>query len=387
MQSQLCNEIITEIGNNSQALFKFISANDLGITGSHQCGFYLPINVWKMYTPYPPRKGVNFKNFVLVKWQNGLTTDSCITWYGKGTRREYRLTRFGRNFPWLSHEKCGDLLILIFKSIQEINAYVLSQDEEIEYILDFFGIEIFKTWGIYNKGVIDDQKDEKFCIKNDFKIFVNKTGIFPSSMEISNFTWETLRKCISDFDQISYDERIMTLLEEEYILFKMIEEKMHMSDIVRKFKSIDEFLKIANSILQRRKARAGRSVENQFEMILKESKIVHVMRPHIEGEPDVVIPSVDAYNDKNYPLEKLFIIGIKRTCKDRWRQVLNEATRVPKKYIFTIQPSISKKQLDTMKRANVTLIVPSYFHKNYPPSSMDIYTLTDFLSYVQNQLG
>src|SRR5258708_3883929 len=92
----------------------------------------------------------------------------------------------------------------------------------------------------------------------------------------------------------------------------------------------------------------------------------HMMRPRSEGEPDVVIPSVEAYHDKSYPTEKLFIVGVKTTCKDRWRQVLNEAPRVPDKHILTIQKGISAKQLNQMHTAQVTLVVPKKLHSQYP---------------------
>jgi uncharacterized metal-binding protein len=53
--------------------------------------------------------------------------------------------------------------------------------------------------------------------------------------------------------------------------------------------------------------------------------------------------------DRHYPTNKLFMVGVKTTCKDRWRQVLNEAKRVKDKHILTTQQGISKRQLNDMK--------------------------------------
>jgi hypothetical protein len=112
-------------------LLKFISPNDAGLTRSHQCGFYMPIPVWQMYTPDPPKKGRNDKHRVSILWQDGRITKSKISWYG-AKKHEYRLTRFGRDFPFLNADMVGDLLVLIPKSINEFIAYVLDYDEDIE---------------------------------------------------------------------------------------------------------------------------------------------------------------------------------------------------------------------------------------------------------------
>ena len=111
------------------------------------------------------------------------------------------------------------------------------------------------------------------------------------------------------------------------------------------------------------------------------------MRPNIDGKPDVVIPNEAAYHDKDYPLDKLFIIGVKTTCKDRWRQVLNEGKRVPEKHILTIQPGISTNQLNEMHKANVTLVVPKRFHKDYPKDrDITLLTVEEFISKIHTKL-
>jgi len=115
-----------------------------------------------------------------------------------------------------------------------------------------------------------------------------------------------------------------------------------------------------------RKSRAGWSLENHVEHILTAAKIPYTARPNeVEGEPDILIPSVGAYLDKKYPRDRLCLLGIKTTCKDRWRQVLKEGPRIPRKHILTMQRGISATQLKEMHGANVTLIVPAALHKDY----------------------
>ena len=64
-------------------------------------------------------------------------------------------------------------------------------------------------------------------------------------------------------------------------------------------------------------------------------------------------------------MRRLTLLGVKTTCKDRWRQVLLEADRVPSKHLFTLQPRISVKQTKEMRGRNLQLVVPESIHVTY----------------------
>lgn len=167
----------------------------------------------------------------------------------------------------------------------------------------------------------------------------------------------------------------------------MAERFLCSSEIRKLFTTVDDFLKTAQSILQRRRSRAGWSLEHHFEYLLKTSGVPYDIRPAIDGLPDVIIPSKEAYEDEAYPIDRLFMVGLKTTCKDRWRQVLNEAKRIPHKHILTLQHGISSKQLEQMKCNNVTLIVPQDLHSEYPKSFRNnILTIESFLSSMQTKV-
>ena len=101
-----------------------------------------------------------------------------------------------------------------------------------------------------------------------------------------------------------------------------------------------------------------------------------------------MIPSVEAYNDASYPTKKLIVVGVKTTCKDRWRQVVNEAKRVTEKHILTIQQGISGRQLKQMHDSHVRLIVPTSLHKQYPKGSpMTILDVKGFVQEVKQRLA
>jgi type II restriction enzyme len=73
-------------------------------------------------------------------------------------------------------------------------------------------------------------------------------------------------------------------------------------------------------------------------------------------------------------------LGAKTTCKDRWRQVLNEADRIPVKHLFTLQPGVSSNQLNEMQENGVRLVVPAKNVGSFAPQDRDkLLTLKDFI--------
>lgn len=369
-----------------RALLKFISANDAGMTGSHQYGFYLPLAVWKMFTPQPPTDGVNHKHFVDILWQSGLTTKSAVTWYGKGTRHEYRLTRFGRDFPFLNDDAVGNLLVLVPEDAAHFRGYVLDLEEDIDDVQVALGVEVVETWGVYEAGVFHGETEDN-CIERRFRGFAAEVEAFPTGHEFSEAARNALVECIHGFPSQRPDRRLLRAIDAEYQLFKLVERRLCEPDICRVFESVDDFLKTAATIMNRRKSRAGRSFENHVESILREEGIPFDMRPAVDGKPDLVIPSRQAYEDASYPVENLFVVGLKTTCKDRWRQVTREGQRVPTKHLLTMQRGISTAQLTEMQDANVRLVVPEGIQATYPPERpMELLTLDGFINAVRERI-
>jgi len=378
---------ITDTLRYGKALLKFISPNDVGRTGSHQCGYYLPKTVWQTYTPFPPEKEKNSEHHVRIVWQNGLETESCIKWYGKGTRSEYRLTRFGRDFPYLLSDSIGSLLVLIVTSPATFLGYVLDSDDEISEIQAALGIEVIGSWALYDARAVPPPETEEACIDRNFRIFSESIQEFPSTAWFSEKSRSALLVCMADFLHLKIDLQLVKFMEAEYQLFRLVERQLCQNEISRLFKSIDDFLSTAARIMNRRKARAGRSLENHTEFILRNSGIPLEMRPSVDGKPDILIPGRLQYENPSYPSSRLIVIGVKTTCKDRWRQVLNEAKRIPHKYILTIQQGISENQLREMHRSNVSLIVPKPVQKQYPHGTgIEMLSLEEFITYTKKIL-
>jgi len=388
MPSPIAKRVIADALSHQRAILKFISPNDAGLTGSHQCGFYLPKSVWPLYSPHPPKLGRKDKSWPAILWPDGRETRSCVTWYGRKTRREYRLTCFGPDFPYLTADSVGDLLVLIPKSHEEFIAYILDKDDDIKLVKAALGIEILEGWGVYTAEAEAPTETANECIARYFRNYVAALKAFPSGVKMSEKTREALEACAAGFSAKSVDDQLLQLVRAEYQLFRLIERQMCQPGIYRLFRSVDDFLKTASSIMNRRKARAGRSFENHFEALLRTADVPFDVRAKVDGKPDILIPGTQAYKDNNFPVRKLCMVGLKRTCKDRWRQVLNEAERIPHKHILTLQQGISKNQLREMHQAGVILIVPKRLHRYYPDGSgIKMLTVRSFIAKVKGTLN
>jgi hypothetical protein len=389
MPSPIGERAIAQAVRYGNAILKFISPNDVDLTGAHQFGYYLPKAAWQIYTEHPPTRGRNDETAVHIVWQDGRTTDSRVKWYGKDTRSEYRLTRFGKDFPYRTGDCVGNLLLLVPQDFRHFLAFVLDLEEDIEELQASLGVDITSSWAaIRNHVPVVPEPSEGECIEQRFRRFVQTLDDFPAGAAFSAETVAALRACIADFEALAADETLLRCMETEYRLFRLAERRICEPEIVRIFRDVDDFLGTASRIMNRRKARAGRSLENHVEFLLKKSGLPHVMRPKIDGRPDILIPSVRAYDDPKYPRERLVVVGIKTTCKDRWRQVLQEGKRVRNKHIITIQKGISHEQLILMRDSGVTLVVPARIRDEYyKRTPMAILSLEQFIDAAKQKLN
>jgi hypothetical protein len=376
---------ITDALKARKALCKFISRNDVGATGGHQCGFYLPKSAWRMFAANGPIKGTNHKALVKIEWPDNIVTESAVTWYGQGTRSEYRLTRFGKGFPWLHESFVGSLLVLIPFSLSRFKAYVLETEEEIETLQASLGIETFGEWGVYASGHGRSETEDE-CLDRVFTETVKPLDDFPVGSWMASRARDAVAECAGDQGKVSADSRLLKWISAEYQLFRTLERKISLPSIQQKFQNVDEFISVAATVMNRRKSRAGHSLEHHVEELLKAEKLPFDRQARIDGKvkPDLLIPGKAAYDNPSFPASGLIVAGLKTTCKDRWRQILNEGKRVKEKHLLTLQTAISCDQLTEMHEANVTLVVPESFHKGYDTSTgIKLLTVEEFITKIR----
>lgn len=383
------NKAIQAVQQSDVAFTKFVTANDTGATGSHQSGFHIHKSAWRLFFDTEGEKGTNKDRTVKIKWQDDFETESRCIYYGKGTRNEYRLTRFGRHFPFLNDENIGDLIVIAKKTIDQYEAYVLQSDEEIDEFLAALNISSTEVNGIVRKQFEQTAEDK---LLQCFLAFINSIQVeFPATIELAtsarncyNLSYGVTSKDI----QTNPDKEILGWLNAEFQLFKALENNRYSKRIQTPFTSVEELIETANTILNRRKSRAGKSLEHHLAEVFSTFKISYSTQATTEDKkrPDFLFPNVDAYLNPNFDEKKLVVLASKTTCKDRWRQVLNEADRVKIKHLFTLQQGISKNQLEEMYKYDVHLVVPRPYLTSFPQEFRDrILTLDSFVNHVRSK--
>ncbi len=378
---------ISAVRHSKVAFSKFITANDTGSTGAHQSGYHIHKNAWPLFFPEEGKKGTNLDKFIKIRWQDSFETESRFIYYGKGTRNEYRLTRFGRNFPFLQDQNIGDLLILCKKDESYYEGYVLQSDESIDGFLTEFNISPNETNSIIN--ISNDVKSQD-SVFDCFNSYIKQLLVdFPPTLELANQARLCYRNAnkIQDSDIIGRpDHELLNWLSAEYELFKLVESSRYSERIKKPFSSVEELVETANTILNRRKSRAGKSLEHHLSEIFKSFKLKFESQSVTEDNkrPDFIFPGIEAYLKPQFNSGRVFVLAAKTTCKDRWRQILNEADRVKVKHLFTLQQGISKAQLSEMYKYDVCLVVPKDYISSFPQDYRDkILSLGGFIGQVQ----
>ena len=151
---------------------------------------------------------------------------------------------------------------------------------------------------------------------------------------------------------------------------------------------VDGFVSFSLSVQNRRKSRAGLSLENHISALLDANGIAYSRTPVTENKskPDFLFPDISCYKDKRFPQEDLTMLGAKSTCKDRWRQVLAEADRIEKKHLLTLEAAISTYQTDEMADKKLQLVVPLSVHKTYTVNQQSwLFSVSMFLEEVRDK--
>ncbi len=382
-------DAVKTVNDSSLAYCHYITPNDVGDTGSHQCGFTFSKPCYKLFFKEPGSKGSNKDVFIEIDWQKGLLkSNSRAVYYGTKTRNEYRITRFGRGFEFLKDDYIGSLQIMTKSQGGDYYAYVLSNQDNIEDFMSIFNLDITKGNQLIDKNA-DILPDIK--LENAFNTFISDHYDFPDTIQMAEFARKSFIAAYGYSEEkisAAADKIILQWTEAEYQLFRGLEEKIYRPIFTKPFENCQSLVDFSNTILNRRKSRAGKSLEHHLAEIFKASQLRFEEQVITENnkKPDFIFPDGTCYHNFLFPSEKLTMLGAKTTCKDRWRQVLNEANRIPHKHLFTLQRGVSRNQLQEMKDENLTLVVPKE-NKNLflPEFQDDILCLSDFIGMVKEQ--
>ncbi len=390
MNNDVTTKAIGAVLNSCSSYCKFLSANDSGETGGHQSGILISKSAKAMlWTDTEMKENHILKKYGRIRWQDNYDTDCTFTWYE--SKNELRITGFGRGKSPLTAEYTGALFVMVKDSENDYRGYLLNTDDDIEQFLDTFGLTPAET----NRPIEINRVNPEIREKQAIDSFIDTLTVdFPASAEMSRAAriiqyqvYLNRPLAVKDPDSI-----LLRWTDQEYTLFRAIEHARYGDIVASGFSSVDDFVIMANQVLNRRKSRAGKSLEHHLAAIFDENKIRYTAQAVTEGnkKPDFLFPSEKAYHDMTFAVEKLCTLAAKTTCKDRWRQILNEANRLrdQNKYLCTMQQGISAAQMDEMLAEKVILVVPKAYHSAYPKERRErLWTLGMFVNYVKEMEG
>lgn len=379
---------IQTVLQGKKAFCKFLSANDSGETKAHQRGILISKKAADiMFDRELPQFGI-LDRWTKIEWQDGSETDSRFIYYS--SKKELRITNFSKGFPFLRPDQTGSLFILVKFSDEFYQAFFLDFEDEINQFLEAFGISPTETNRLITAEVTSDIQEELEI--NNF--IASLTEAFPASEVMARAAQDIQNRIYNRGSMIisKPDLKLIAWTDMEYKIFRALERSRYGSIISEGFPSVDAFINMANQVLNRRKSRAGKSLEHHLEAVFRGNSLEFQTQAVTEEnkKPDFLFPSAKAYHDSAFPVDKLVFLAAKTTCKDRWRQILNEADRLRSKtkFLCTLQQGISEKQLAEMQAENVVLVVPEPYIRTYPGSRQsDIWTLRKFVCHVKELEG
>lgn len=241
-----------------------------------------------------------------------------------------------------------------------------------KYILNSLGFEI-------------DESEPDFL-----DLILNKFGSqFPPTTIFSDFARSTVNN-VSPIEEP--DKTLIAWLEREEMLFKTLEKHIVSQKLEQGFgenrTDVDDFISFSLSVQNRRKSRAGFAFENHLASIFKFQGINFSKGAKTErnNKPDFLFPSITNYHKPGFPVELLTMLGVKTTAKDRWRQILSEADRIPHKHLITLEPAISVNQTEEMFAQNLQLVVPHSLRETFTAKQqLNLLSLQDFLYVVRER--
>ena len=378
---------------------KRLSANDTQATGSHQAGPYIPKAF--LFSVFPSMNRPNAVNpekwFDLYIDSHGDSRKARAIWYNNLTRNETRTTNLGGSeSALLDPESTGALVVFAFPNGQwnennECHVWVCDYETEAELVEDFVGpVEPRgqgKIWSpdANQRLLLPVPETLASCWLKPEDIPVEWLHEFPTGAAI-------IRKAIElrPLPGTSVDSRLLQRRDCEYQMFLSVEEASELPAITSGFSSMDHFVSRAQSVLQRRKSRAGRSLElNVRELFLEENlhegqDFQYQPETELRKRPDFLFPNEQRYKDNNYPEERLMMLAVKTTARDRWRQIVTEADRITPKHLLTLQEGVSENQFREMRDAGIQLVVPEPLRSRYPkPVQPHLITLESFIADVR----
>lgn len=340
-----------------------------------------------------------------------ITEEGFLTWYDarKKARLERGIMRFEYRlyFPTNTASQLanqGDILVIAKRPDNTLLAIIAESETTIaQQVLWLFGFSGLACPGFSVREELETDQDRvefasRFILESigvtveaAEETFLDKMlEKFGDSLPTTRIFSAYARSTLPDITPLDgHDMALMAWIEREEILFRTMEKHIIGERLSKGFDGdVDGFISFSLSVQNRRKSRAGLALENHLEILFQECGILYTRTPITENKskPDFIFPSINDYLTPSFNTDKLTMLGVKSSCKDRWRQVLVEADRISKKHLLTLEAAISHSQTDEMDAKKLQLVVPEKLHETYSKEQQSwIMSVSDFTRHVINK--
>lgn len=331
------------------------------------------------------------------------TAESVLTWYDARVNKPHRAAEYRLYYKWnavIEQANPGDLLVIGKRPDNRVLVLIVKKDTTVErQVLWLFGIEeggdgftVSPIQGDANRQIgfaersiletlgIETETDE--AVKWIDVLLERYGTAFPSTKEFSKFARKTLPD-ISALD--TPDETLLAWINQEEMLFRTLERHIVQIRIEKGFTDVDDFVEFSLSVQNRRKSRVGFALENHLSEVFNQHGLAYSQGQVTENKarPDFIFPGIMQYHSREFPVNRLTMLGSKSSCKDRWRQVLSEANKIGNKHLFTLEPGISQNQTEEMRAKKLQLVLPKALHGTYLESQKTwLMNLSQFIALV-----
>ncbi|RXF70527.1 type II restriction endonuclease [Arcticibacter tournemirensis] len=331
-----------------------------------------------------------------------------LTWYDTRENQPHRSAEWRLYYTSqdvIPSAKVNDLVIIARTAADQLLLIVSPMGSTSEHqLLWLFGLE-----EVGKKFIIRDFSGERRELGFAAKYIVSSLGIeteetaddyleellrrygktFPTTKVFSEFSRSTV-KHVSPVE--APDETLLAWMEREELLFKTLERVIVEERLQKGFgtenNNVEEFINFSLSVHNRRKSRAGFSLEHNLCVLFSANEIrySHGAVTERNSKPDFIFPGITHYKNSEFDVSLLTMLGVKTTAKDRWRQVLAEASRIQKKHLITLEPGISSNQTEEMKANYLQLVIPAQILPSFSYEQRSgILTLKDFIDVVKDR--
>ncbi len=400
---------ITSIFEGAAAKHLSVVDADSSKSNQHEIGG-LPSVGFKKYLGTPGKTEEYIFPCVMAYIHGEENVDICkdtVTWYDSRRKQAHRSPEYRLYYKDNVVTNCiqpGDFFLIAKRNDNSL-VLIFTPDLSVENQLrHLFGVSSVgssfeeatmpaETLILPLKLLLEDIGIQSFDyedVETDLEILLSR---FPTELPKTS-AFSALARELSDFDPVEDpDGAILGWMEREEVLFRAYERKIVSQKLREGFgeggDDVDEFISFSLSVQNRRKSRVGHAFENHLGQVFTENHLVYEKGggkrvTENNAKPDFLFPSFRDYHNPCFPIDRLFLLGAKTTCKDRWRQVLAEGDRLERKYLVTLEAGISSTQTGEMRAKNIQLIIPRGVHQTYDSEQQKwLYSASDFISEVR----